>query len=412
MLFACSEAPPPAERTVKPVRILEVGHSALASREFFGTAEASRTADLSFRFGGKLTELPVAQGDRVDAGAVIARLDSREWAARERQTASELDAARAVLAQMRRGAREEDVQRLKAAVAARNAEVNEATAQFDRMEQLLAERAVSRVERDKARLALEVAKSSAAAAELELKAAETGARAEEIEAQEAAIRGLESRLQEARDNLKDTVLLAPFAGVIARTHASQFEDIQANEPVATLQNLSQIDVVINVTEAEFGRGQDVEPDPEFRNRTVAFAEFPALQNRRFPLRVKEFQTQADPSTQTYKVILQMEQGPNFPVKPGMNAVVRGDGSDGREGEENFVVPVSAVWGDAESEKSVWVIDPAKSTVSRRSVSCGEIMGDSIVITEGLSAGERIAVTAANLLREGMQVEPMKDLGAL
>jgi multidrug efflux pump subunit AcrA (membrane-fusion protein) len=61
---------------------------------------------------------------------------------------------------------------------------------------------------------------------------------------------------------------------------------------------------------------------------------------------------------------------------------------------------------------VWVVDPKTSKVTRRAITTGEILGNSIVVIDGLSAGERIAASAASLLREGMQVEQMKDLGSL
>ena len=108
----------------------------------------------------------------------------------------------------------------------------------------------------------------------------------------------------------------------------------------------------------------------------------------------------------------MQQDAGFPVKPGMNAVVRGEGALPDAGDGGYLVPVTAVGGGAEGDSFVWVVDSSSSKVSRRKVTPGEIVGESIVITEGLEAGERIAVTAANLLREGMQVEQLRDLGAL
>jgi RND family efflux transporter MFP subunit len=412
LLVACSDPPKPPERSIKPVRIVEVAPGLVPSREFYGTAQASRTAELAFRFAGKVIEFNVAQGDRVEEGAVVARLDPREWETRERQVASELDSARAVLAQMRRGARQEDVQRLEAAAAARSAEAKEAATQFERLSKLLEEGVVPRSEVDRARATLDVAKAALAAAELELRVARTGARQEELDAQQAVIRGLEARLQDARNNLQDTVLRAPFTGIIARTAISQFEDVVPNQPVATLQDLTRIDVVINVTEGDIGRSNVDVNAPDLKTRTVAFAEFPALQGRRFPLRLKEFQTQADPTVQTYQITLQMEQDSTFPVKPGMSAIVRGEKGPSTPDGGRFLVPVSAVVATADGAASVWVVDPKTSKVTRRAITTGEILGNSIVVIDGLSAGERIAASAASLLREGMQVEQMKDLGSL
>jgi multidrug efflux pump subunit AcrA (membrane-fusion protein) len=62
--------------------------------------------------------------------------------------------------------------------------------------------------------------------------------------------------------------------------------------------------------------------------------------------------------------------------------------------------------------AVWIVDSKTSKVSRREVETGDVMGDSIEVVGGLNAGERIAVTATSLLRDGMVVEPLVDLGAL
>jgi RND family efflux transporter MFP subunit len=408
----CSQPPPPAEREVKPVRILEVSNSLIPMRELYGTAQASRTADLSYRFPGKLTSVQVSQGEQVITGQIIATLDQRELEARESQAASELESARAVLQQMQRGAREEDVQRLEAVVAARRAEADEARVQLERMTKLFEEQVISRAELDKATLASEVTASTLAAAELELTVAKSGARAEEIEAKQATIRGLEARLQDVRNNLQDTVLRAPFAGFVSRIHVNAFEDISAGQPIATLQDLSRIDIAVNVSEAQFGRNSATPLTEELRNRVVGMVEFPALEGRRYPIRVREFQTQADPQTQTFRVILQMEQAPPYPVKPGMNAIVRGERRAIAGEGDPFLVPLSAIRAGADGSKSVWVVDPTKSTVTARPVVTGEIIGGMVTITSGLNAGERITVTATNMLREGMKVEPMKDLGAL
>lgn len=411
LLTGCAQERSVPERTLKPVRIMEVGDSVLPSREFFGTAQASKTVELAFRFGGRLIEFSAVQGERVEEGTPIGRLDPREWEAREAQIASELDSARAVLLQMQRGARAEDVERLKASLSARRAEASEASVQLDRLTKLFAERAISKSELDKAQLAFDVATANAAAVDLELQVAQNGARPEELEAKEAQIRGLEARLKEARENLADTILRAPFDGVVARTYVQQFEDVPANQPVVSIQDLSSIDIVIFVTEDDVARSQAAPRSPDLKSRTIAFAEFPALQNRRFPLRLKEFQTEADAATQTFKVILQMEQDETFPVKPGMNVVVQGP--EGRiDGPTVVLIPNTALWGAPDGGKKVWVVDPQSSKVAARTVTTGRIIEGSVEITEGLKAGEKVAISAANLLREGMQVEPMKDLGAL
>jgi RND family efflux transporter MFP subunit len=65
------------------VKILEVGAGGAGiTREFPGKLSAAQTADVAFEVSGKIIELPVEEGQRVEAGAVLARLDPRDFEAK------------------------------------------------------------------------------------------------------------------------------------------------------------------------------------------------------------------------------------------------------------------------------------------------------------------------------------------
>ena len=53
---------------------------------------------------------------------------------------------------------------------------------------------------------------------------------------------------------------------------------------------------------------------------------------------------------------------------------------------------------------VWVVDVAKSTVSQREVTVGSREGDRVVVTSGISAGERIVIAGVHSLTDGQQVK--------
>jgi RND family efflux transporter MFP subunit len=82
------------------VKILEVGAGGAGiTREFPGKLSAAQTADVAFEVSGKIVELPVQEGQRVEAGAVLARLDPRDFEAdRDAVVASE----KAALAELER----------------------------------------------------------------------------------------------------------------------------------------------------------------------------------------------------------------------------------------------------------------------------------------------------------------------
>ena len=387
-LTGCEKPLEPVREDIKPIKIFTVGDSPLASgKEFPGRVEASQGADLSFRIPGRLVEFPVKQGESVKAGQLLARLDKRDLETREASTLSQLDQARAQLQQMRTGARPEDIARMQAAVSARDSEYQEAKKQFDRYTQLKNEGIVSPQDYDRTKAAVDTARAALETARQELAIGRKGAREEEIAAQEAVIRGLEAGLKEVRDAISDTEMTAPFDGVVARTDAAVPDDLPAGKPILTLQDISSVDIVLNLSEKDMVSGtrsikKNPSPDP---GRVVGEASFPALGPEAYPVRLKEIQTEASPDTQTFEVILQMVQPEGNPVKPGMNAVVRG-GAAGGTNETVPYIPLSAVAGGAEGTGNVWVVSPDTMTVSARAIETGEIAGDRIQVPKGLSGG--------------------------
>jgi RND family efflux transporter MFP subunit len=274
--------------------------------------------------------------------------------------------------------------------------------------ELLKEGVVSQMEYDTVKARHDVMQSELENAQQELTIGRTGARAEDVLAQEAKISGFEAELNEAQAAAQDTELRAPFDGVIARTYVNNFEDVQAKQPILSIQDISRININIYVSENDMGRGTGSRAIQEVAKELKAEAVFPSLGGRIFPLIVKEYQTEADRDTQTFELVLQMEQPPERPVMPGMNATVRRQGADPRLASIGILVPVSAVFADTDGSQNVWVVNPESRQVSRRKVKTGDVSAGRIQIVEGLQPGETIAASAVGALAEGMQVAQMSD----
>jgi len=93
LVFAsgCSEEAPPPEPSFRPIKTLTIGGTASGGlREYPGTIAAAQNAELSFGVAARLEAFDVKEGQEVEAGAILARLDDRDYQAR-------LDSARADL---------------------------------------------------------------------------------------------------------------------------------------------------------------------------------------------------------------------------------------------------------------------------------------------------------------------------
>ncbi|WP_372682786.1 efflux RND transporter periplasmic adaptor subunit [Desulfosarcina sp.] len=211
-----------------------------------------------------------------------------------------------------------------------------------------------------------------------------------------------AQLEDAENALKDTYLKAPFDGVVAKRYVENFQDIQAKQPIVFLQDLSAIEILVDVPETlmlQIREGREPE----------AAARFATAPDRTFPLALKEFSTQADPQTQTYQVVLVMPRPEGINILPGMTATVEGSREPASGADTRLVIPAIAVTQDSAKQSFVWVLDEADMTVKKTPVRVGEMTGsDGIVILDGLAGGEKVVVSGVTKLQAGMKVSIWKE----
>ncbi len=209
-----------------------------------------------------------------------------------------------------------------------------------------------------------------------------------------------AHLEDARHALEDTYLRAPFSGFIAKKYVDNFQEVRAKEPIVSLQDVSSVDVNINVPEAIMAMARNKDP-------VTAVAEFATAPGKQYGLSIKEYSTRADPLTQTFEVTYLMPQPEDINVLPGMtaNVVITRYAEEGTS--DHIVIPAIAVFADEAGNSHVWVVDRKTLKVQGRKVTTGDLTGtDSIRITEGLQPGETVAVSGVSQLREGMKVRTM------
>lgn len=207
-----------------------------------------------------------------------------------------------------------------------------------------------------------------------------------------------SKLEEAEANLSDTGLVAPFSGNITERYVENFQTVQPKQEIAALQNFETLDVIVDAPEQIIATARRTEEG------TDLVARFDVAKEREFPLTFREVAAQADPKTQTYEVRFSMKSPEGINILSGMTAEVVIRTQKAATTDSVFAVPSSAVFAaDEDGQSSVWVVGD-DLTVHRRVVQLGSVTGTgSVQITEGLRAGERIAVAAASQLREGMKI---------
>lgn len=254
----------------------------------------------------------------------------------------------------------------RARVAAAQSEFERARVDLERYQRLLdTEQAVARTEVDDRRSRLEVARTN---------------------------------LTAAQQDLSDTVIKAPFSGVVTRRRLETFANVQAKQAIADLQDLSSLEVVINVPQRLLRT--------EGTRRTEALAFFDGHEDQPVPVVLKSYATEADPQTQTYEVVLALKsRPPGLALLPGLAVTVLPFAEKPAPAAATLAIPLTAVSADATGAKFVWVVS-ADGRVARRNVVPGEICGGDVTLASGLKAGERIVTAGVGALREGMKVRPL------
>ncbi len=253
---------------------LRSGRAAPGTIEASGTVEATE-ADLGFQAGGRVLEVNFREGDAVPAGAIVARLDAAELQARRDQAVAGLAAARALLEQLERGARPEELQQARAAADAARERLDDAQRSLKRTRVLFDGGAASQEQYDQAGTYAQVASAQYDQASEALRLVQAGPRREQIDAQRAAVRQAEAAVSQAQAALDNTIIKAPFAGVVTVRHREPGEAVSPGLPVVTLLNTADRWVRIYVREDEVGRvalGQqatitsDADPSKKFVGR--------------------------------------------------------------------------------------------------------------------------------------------------
>lgn len=342
LLVACDDEPEIAE-VVRAIRTVTVTEPATARlRRFSGIIEAAESANVSFEVSGVVQGINVNVGDRIEKGQVLAVLDEREL--------------------------QLNVEAAEAAVGRAEVERDHASADYERL------RGVADIDPGAISIrSLEQAEATLAGSRNDLNYAFT-------------------RLNLAKRDLENVELTAPFDGVIAERHVDAFQQITRGEKIFTVNMEGALEAAVSVPESEIGMIYLGMPG-EIR--------FPAIPDKTFKGIVTEV-SQVAGSANAFPIKVTIEaDDPN--VRPGITAEV--SLSLAGEGEEGgYLIPIGAITsGEGEGEAYVFVFDAETSTVVRTAIDSGGFRNSTVIVKDGLAAGDVVAAAGVSFLRDGQEV---------
>ncbi|MDE0395095.1 MAG: HlyD family efflux transporter periplasmic adaptor subunit [Gammaproteobacteria bacterium] len=287
-----------------------------------GTVEAT-DADLGFQAAGRVREVRVAEGATVEEGSELARLDARELEAALDAAQAQLAAAEARLEELSLGARPQELATAEAAMRSAATQADEAARQLERAQILHDGGAISRQDLDQAETRVELARAGRDQAEQALALVREGPRAEQVAVQRALVEQAEANVVRVSAALANTVVHAPFPGIVTVRHREPGEAVAPGMPVLTVLDPEDRWVRIYVPGDEIGRVRlgmpaeivsDTYPDRAYPGEVVFIADEAEFTPR-------NVQTAEDRTRLVYAVRVRITRDPEFVLKPGIPADV-------------------------------------------------------------------------------------------
>jgi len=328
-----------------------------------GYVTARRAATVSSKVTGKVVEVLIEEGMKVQEGQILARLDDTNVKASLRLAQAQLESAIKSLEETR-------------------VRIKEAEQDLQRVSDLLKNKIATQADLDHAE-----------ASALSLKA--------KLEQQRADVTVAERQIATWEQQMEDNVIRAPFAGVVTSKNAQPGEMISpisagggfTRTGICTIVDMSSLEIEIDVNESYINRveaGQPVE------------ATLDAYPEWKIPCKVIAIIPSADRQKSTVKVRvgfvkLDLRILPEMSVKVGF----RDSGVSGSVAARTITLPKSAVQ-QQQGRDVVLIVQNGRA--ERRAVTISSSLNDEVTISAGVAAGERVIIDPPQSVADGSAVK--------
>jgi len=284
-----------------------------------GNIEAHESA-VGFKVPGRLTQLPVEEGQLVKAGDILARLDQSDYRQQVQIDEAALGTREAELGLATAGSRPQEKKAAHQSVLDAQADYELKKHDLQRYQALYEKDEVSAQVRDTAAAALKRSHAALERARQNYDQVLEGVRREQIAINRAGVQSARQALELSRIKLGYTTLQAPISGVVLVRHAELGEVLSAGTPVVTIADLDQLWMRGYLSETDLGRvklGQaatvktDTYPGKAYQGR-VSFISSQA------EFTPKSVETHKERVTLVYRIKIDLEN-PGHELKPGMPA---------------------------------------------------------------------------------------------
>ncbi|NJK62773.1 MAG: efflux RND transporter periplasmic adaptor subunit [Synechococcaceae cyanobacterium SM2_3_1] len=363
-------------------------------RIYTGEIAAPRTSDLGFERAGRLMEILVNEGDRVQAGDPLARIDVQNLLVQREQLQAQVAQAQAQLTELETGPRSEAIAAAAASVRDLENQLALQKVQRQRRESLYNEGAISKEQLDGFVFGVEALAARLAQVESNLQELLNGTRPEQVAAQQAVVEQLLAGVQDLDVTINKSTLVAPFNGIISTR--------QVNEGTVVSPGQSVIRLVEDSTpEARIGLPVSVANE-------ITLGELKPVQinSQNYNARVVAILPEVDPATRTRLVVLDLEDLTLLDVAPGQT--IRWELPEVISTEGNaYWLPTDALTQGLRGLWSCYILQPQADSYSviQQSVEVLYQDGDQVLVRGTIQPGDQVVASGVHRLVPGQRVSP-------
>jgi len=344
-----------------------------------GTVQPVTRSTLGTEIAGIVVEMPVRQGDAVDQGRMICRLNDDTLRLQFEREKARLSALKQRLEELEAGTRQEVIDRLRGSYQAAKAEADLWEFELNRVTRLLGEDHANEKEWQDTQAEHLAALGRLAAAKAELDEAIAGPRKEVIAAARYEVAEQRTVTERLETDLAKTRIRAPFAGLVARRFTEVGSWLSVGGSVVELIDLSTVLVTVDVPESAI----------VYANTGQSVRVFIDALKRTFEGRIRHVIPQADESARTFPVEVAIDN-PDLLLKGGMFA--RATVMSGDPRETVAVLKDALIDIDGQMHVAVITADKDGHMAMPTPVTLGADSDKWIAVTSGnLNTGAKVAI---------------------
>ncbi len=285
-----------------------------------GYVEATEVR-LSTKLGGTLVMLALEEGEAVDAGSAVARVDTIDLELQLASARAGRTLAEAELQLKRSGYQHEDIAVARAELGRAEADLAAAQRDLDRFQGLLDVGSGTEKSRDDALARRDVSAQTVEAARQRLAKLAAGFRREEIQAAEARLASADSGIAILEQQISDATVVSPVSGVVTESLVEVGELVSPGTVLAVITDLSDVWLTAYVSGPDLGRirleqqAEVITDDGQQRSGRISWI------NPRAEFTPKNVQTRDERVKLVYRIRIRLENDDGL-FKPGMPARAR------------------------------------------------------------------------------------------